>query len=144
LLSAVFLKERIFYMNIFKTSISSFDGRGAMEVTLKRPSILTLAKLGKIPNPLLGAATKLFEFAPKGESVSLKEIGEILHVVAEASLISPEYKKIKDDLTDEQLMEIYHYAKEGADGLEYFRCFREFSSPGNNGGGNEQSGERNA
>lgn len=131
-------------MNIYKTAISSFDGKGTMEVTLKRPSILSLAKLGKIPNSLLGAATRLFEFAPKSEKVSLKEIGEVLHVVAEASLIEPEYEKVKDDLTDEQLLEIYHYAKEGADGLEYFRCFREFSASGSGGNGIKQSGESDA
>lgn len=131
-------------MNEFCTHISSYDGKGAMSVILKRPSILSLAMAGKIPNPLLAAATKLFEFAPKGEAVSIKEIGQVLHIIAEASLISPSYDEIKDDLTDEQLMEIYHYAKEGADGLEYFRLFREFHK-GSDGVKDEQSGgEQNA
>lgn len=126
-------------MNEFSTYISSCDGRGTMSVTLRRPSILTLAMAGKIPNPLLAAATKLFDFAPKSEAASLKEIGQVMHIIAEASLISPSYDEIKDDLTDEQLMEIYHYAKEGADGLEYFRIFREFHK-GSDGGEREQSG----
>ena len=131
-------------MNIFKTSISSFDGKGSMAVTLKRPGILTLAKLGKIPNPLLGAATKLFEFAPQGEAVSIKEIGEILHIIAEASLVEPKYSEICDDLTDEQLMEIYHYVKEGADGLEYFRCLGKLSSCSDSGKNEQTGGKRNA
>jgi len=131
-------------MNIYKTSISSFDGKGSMPVTLKRPSILTLARLNKIPNPLLSAATSLFEFSSNSTTVSIKEIGEILHIIAEASLISPSYEEIKDDLTDEQLMEIYHYAKEGADGLECFRCFREFRSGSDDGKGEPSGGECDA
>ena len=129
-------------MNIFKTKISSFDGTGDMAVTLKRPSILTLAKLNKIPNPLLGAAAKLFDFSSGGDNATLKEIGEILHVVAEAALISPAYKEIKDSLTDEQLMEIYHYAKEGASALECFRSIRKLYSDGDDLKDEQQSGEQ--
>lgn len=131
-------------MNIFKTKISSFDGKGDMEVTLKRPSILSLAKLNKIPNPLLGAAAKLFDFTSAGESVSIKEIGEILHVVAEASFVEPLYEDIKDQLTDEQLMEIYHYAKEGASGLECFRGFRKLYSDSDRGQDHPAGGEQYA
>lgn len=128
-------------MNTFETTISSFDGRGVMAVTLKRPSVLTLAKLGKIPNPLLGAATKLFDFAPKGEGATLKELGEILHILAEASLVKPRYEEIADDLTDPQLMEIYHYVREGADGLEYFRCLGGISARGDGVGCDGVQGE---
>lgn len=131
-------------MNEICTSISSYDGRGEMSVILKRPSILSLAMSGKIPNPLLGAATRLFEFAPKDETVSIKEIGQVLHIIAEASLINPSYSEIKDQLTDEQLMEIYHYAKEGADGLEYFRHFREFHKGSDGGKGKQSGGEQYA
>ena len=131
-------------MNEFSTTITSFDGRGQMSVILKRPSILSLAKLGKIPNPLLASASKLFDFAPKSEEISLKEIGEILHIVAEATLILPTYHEVKDNLTDEQLMEIYRYAKEGADGLEYFRMFREFRKGGNGSDDGQSDGEQNA
>lgn len=113
-----------------------------MNVTLKRPSILTLAKLGKIPNPLLGAAAALFDFAKDGPLPSLKETGELLHVVAEASLVSPSYKEIKDSLTDEQLMEIYHYAKEGACALECFRGIRRIYSDGDGLPSQRQSGEQ--
>ena len=131
-------------MNKFATTISSYDGKSDMSVILKRPSILSLAMAGKIPNPLLAAATKLFEFAPKGEATSIKEIGQILHIVAEASLISPAYRDVKDELTDQQLMEIYHYAKEGADGLEYFRAFRGVHKSSDNGKGEQSGGEQNA
>ncbi len=120
-------------MNTFETTISSFDGRGDMAVILKRPSLLTLAKLGKIPNPLLGAATRLFDFAPKGDGVNIKEIGEILHILAEATLVKPAYSDIADSLTDRQLMEIYHYVREGADGLEYFRRLGGVSSRSDGG-----------
>lgn len=130
-------------MNEFCTTISSFDGKGHLSVILKRPSILSLAMAGKIPNPLLGAATKLFDFAPKSEPASIKEIGQVLHIIAEGSLLSPKYEEIKDDLTDEQLMEIYHYAKEGADGLEYFRAFRGVHKSSDDGKNKQSGGERN-
>ena len=129
-------------MNENCINISSFDGRGTMSVIVKRPSILTLATLGKIPNPLLSAAAKLFEFAPKSETPSIKEIGEILHIVAEASLVTPTYEELKDQLTDNQLMEIYHYAKGGADGLEYFRVLRELHKDSIGGKGKQHGGEQ--
>lgn len=129
-------------MNENCINISSYDGRETMSVIVKRPSILTLATLGKIPNPLLAAATKLFEFAPKSEIPSIKEIGEILHIVAEASLINPTYEEIKDQLTDNQLMEIYHYAKGGADGLEYFRIVRELHKDSVGSKGKQHGGEQ--
>lgn len=131
-------------MNEICVNISSYDGRDSMSVILKRPSILTLATLGKIPNPLLSAAAKLFEFAPKSEPASIKEIGEILHIVAEASLINPSYEEVRDQLTDTQLMEIYHYAKGGADGLEYFRVIRELHKDSIGGKSKQQPSERNA
>lgn len=131
-------------MNQFPTQITSFDGKGTMDVILKRPSILTLAKMGKIPNPLLSSAAKLFDFSPKGEEVSIKEIGEVLHIVAGACLVCPAYEEICNDLTDEQLMEIYHYAKEGADGLEYFRTFRGVHKSSNDCKNKQSGGEHNA
>lgn len=130
-------------MNEYCTKISSFDGLGSMDVILKRPSVLSLAMKGIIPNPLLSAAARLFDFAPKSQQASLKEIGEILHIIAEASLISPSYEDIKDSLTDTQLMEIYHYAKEGADGLECFRMLGELHSGNHGGKGEQHGGEQN-
>ena len=131
-------------MNEICVDISSYDGRGTMSIILKRPSILTLAMLGKIPNPLLSAAAKLFEFAPKDTPASIKEIGEILHIVAEAALINPSYTEVKDQLTDRQLMEIYHYAKEGADGLEYFRVISELHKSSIGGEDKQHGGKQNA
>lgn len=131
-------------MNEYKAKISSFDGRGDMDVVLKRPSVLSLAMAGKIPNPLLSAAARLFDFAPRGESANLKEIGEVLHIIASASLVEPAYDEIKDCLTDTQLTEIYHYAKEGADGLDYFRKFREFHKGGSDGKSKREVGKPNS
>ena len=130
-------------MNEFPAQLTSFDGKESMPVILKRPSILSLAMGGKIPNPLMSAASKLFDFSPKGEEVSLKEIGQVMHIVAEASLVSPAYDEIKDYLTDEQLMEIYHYAKEGADGLTYFRMFRGIHKSSDSGNDHQSTGEQN-
>ncbi|MBE7030287.1 MAG: hypothetical protein E7409_02535 [Ruminococcaceae bacterium] len=109
-------------MNRVKTVISAFDGCGEMEVTLRRPSVLSMARAGKIPNPLLGAVAKLFDFAGAGASEpSLSEIGETVHVIAQEALVEPAYEQVKEALTDCQLMEIYHFVKGGTAALACFR-----------------------
>ena len=114
-------------------TLSDFDGKGEMQVVARRPSILTLARLGKIPNPLLGAAAKLFSFGGKTAEPSLKEIADMLHIVAEATLMKPAYDAVKEQLTDDQLMELYQYAKGGVEALNCFRKLGGFFAGGTGG-----------
>lgn len=89
---------------------------------VKRPSLLTLCKIGAVPNTLLNAARKMFE----GEKIGdIKEYGEVLNIVAEKTLIEPAYEDIKYNLTDEQLTAIWNYMQYGVTALLPFRKLRE-------------------
>ena len=93
---------------------------------VKRPSLLVLAKTGKIPNSLLTAATSLF--MGKGDASAddkmLADMYDVCKVIAEATLIEPSFKDIEMagiDLTDEQIMSIFNYTQTGVKALESFR-----------------------
>lgn len=93
---------------------------------IRRPSMMKLAKEGKIPNVLLSAANDLFA----GSSMDvdnpdmLKEFGEVCYIICDAALISPtlaEIEKAGVELTDEQMIAIFNYSQAGAKSLETFR-----------------------
>lgn len=94
---------------------------------VRRPSLLVLAKRGKIPNSLLNAASSLFA---KGSNLDtsdpkmLEELHDVCKVICEASLIEPSMKTIEEagiELSDDQLMAIFSYTQTGAKALESFR-----------------------
>lgn len=124
--------------------ITDFYEDKDMEVTVKRPSILGLARSGKIPNPLMETVMQMFEFRAGGKEASLKEIGETLHIVAENCLVEPAYDEVKEQLTDEQLMELYHFAKGGVQELAFFRKVRRVFQDDSAGKANGTSRKRAA
>ena len=95
---------------------------------VRRPSMLVLAKQGKIPNTLLTAAGELF--SKGGASLDsdnenmLSDVYGICEVIARASLIQPTYDDIKNagmELSDDQIMAIFNYTQNGVKALESFR-----------------------
>lgn len=98
---------------------------------LKRPSLMVLMKNGKIPNSLLGEASKLFSGdKTKAEGNKLTDPSDtakmlnIMEVLAEAALVSPSYDEIKSsgvNLTDEQLLAIFNYTQSSIEDLKSFR-----------------------
>lgn len=95
---------------------------------MRRPSLLSLVKNGKIPNSLISAANEIFSQGIGSYDVdnqdSLKDMFGILDVICEASLVEPTYQQIKDaglELSDDQLMFIFSYAQQGVKALESFR-----------------------
>jgi len=99
-----------------------FDENTPFTARLKRPALLTLCKVGTIPNTLLATAQKIFEGEKHGD---IKNFSEVLHLVAESAMIEPEYDKVKNILTDEQLTAIFNYTQTGVLGLLPFRKLRE-------------------
>lgn len=96
---------------------------------LKRPSMMALAKSGKIPNSLLKAANSLFaegiseSFDAMDEDM-LTKCFDLLDIICEASFVEPAYSEIKAagiELTDEQYMFVFGYAQNGVRQLESFR-----------------------
>jgi len=97
---------------------------------LRRPSMMSLAKSGKIPNSLLDSASELFakgtlEQRPgKTDPEALTKMFEIVDVICDASFVEPTYKELVDnniELTDEQYMFVFNYTQVGNKSLETFR-----------------------
>lgn len=96
---------------------------------LRRPSMLTLAKSGKIPNELLISANSLFEDGAAGAFDSmnkdmLTKCFDLFDIICEASFVEPTYRQLKEagiELTDEQYMFVFGYAQNGVRQLESFR-----------------------
>lgn len=95
---------------------------------VRRPSMLVLAKQGKIPNSLLMTANELFSgggggIDPDNEKL-LSEMYDVCMIICEACLIEPSLKDIQDagmELSDDQIMAIFNYTQNGVKALESFR-----------------------
>lgn len=95
---------------------------------LKRPSILGMAKQGKIPNSLLVKANELFLQNDAGldaeEEDTMKQLYDVLDLIAKETLVEPTYEELKSvglELTDEQMMFLFNYSQQGVKALESFR-----------------------
>lgn len=94
---------------------------------LKRPSILGMAKRGKIPNSLLVKTNELFVQSGSldtEENSMMQEIYDVIDLIADETFVEPTYKEIKStgiELTDEQMMFIFNYSQQGVKALESFR-----------------------
>ena len=95
---------------------------------LRRPSLLVLAKSGKIPNQLLSSAGKLFAEGGSGldsdDESMLSKLYEVIEIIANAALVSPTLDEIKSvgmELSDNQLMAIFNYTQSGIQALDSFR-----------------------
>ena len=104
---------------------------------IRRPSILALAKSGKIPNSLLKTANGLFTGNPKDtvKESYLKDVFDVLDVVCEACFLEPTYRDLQEagiELTDDQYMFIFNYTQTGVMALDSFRRKQgRFASAGN-------------
>lgn len=97
---------------------------------LRRPSMLSLAKQGKIPNELLESASNLFVSGNvngnqlrKVDSSTLNKMFDIMDLICEASFIEPKYSELQKEgieLTDDQLTFVFQYSQMGVKSLENF------------------------
>lgn len=95
---------------------------------VRRPSMLVLAKMGKIPNSLMTTAGELFSKGGGGlDSDNENMLGDmynIMDIIATAALIQPSMEEIKSvglELSDDQMMAIFNYTQTGIKALESFR-----------------------
>lgn len=95
---------------------------------VRRPSMLVLAKSGKIPNTLLTAAGDLFSKGSSGldsdNERMLADMYDIMEVICKAALIEPTLDQIHNvglELSDDQMMAIFNYSQAGVKALESFR-----------------------
>jgi hypothetical protein len=104
--------------------LPDFEEGTPFNAKVRRLSLLHLAKAGKIPNELLGAARELFEGATKS---NLKNYADVIDIVIEIALVEPTYDDVKELLTDEQRIAIYNYTQLGVRGLLPFRKIKELN-----------------
>jgi len=95
---------------------------------VRRPSMLVLAKSGKIPNSLMSAASELFTKGGSDMDIDnpklLSDMYDVCHLIAESTLIEPTLADIEGvglTLTDDQLMAIFNYSQVGVQALDSFR-----------------------
>ena len=95
---------------------------------VRRPSMLVLAKQGKIPNTLLTAAGELFTKGGGGMDADnvemLGQVYDICKIICCAALVEPTMDDIESagmELSDDQLMAIFNYTQNGIKALEPFR-----------------------
>lgn len=94
---------------------------------LRRPSMLALARQGKIPNDLLNTATELFEGKSRENKVDtdlLRQLYDVIDILCEAAFVEPTYAEIKESgisLTDEQMIAVFNYTQSGVRALKPFR-----------------------
>ena len=118
-------------------------------VRLRRPSLLLLAREGKIPNALLGAAAKLFgEGLNSGDTgPAFKEMGEAMVYLAKAAMVEPTYEELEKaeiSLTDAQLTDIYLYTQKGVQSLDLFRALEGTKQGSESGKSAKQDAKRSA
>lgn len=94
---------------------------------MRRPSLLIMAKSGKIPNRLLSTATNLFNGGNDKNANTdslLSDTYDVCEAIAEAALVEPTLSDIKNsgiELSDNQLIAIFNYAQRGIEALDNFR-----------------------
>lgn len=106
--------------------LPSFSEDQPFVARLRRPSMMTLAKSGKIPNSLLNTANSLFmgKGIDSNNEGALKEVLSIVDILCDAAFVEPTYSQLKEagvELTDEQYMAVFNYTQQGVKALEPFR-----------------------
>lgn len=116
------------YANGTVVELPSFSEGQPFVARLKRPSLLSMVKQGKIPNTLLVRANELFVQTGAGfdveEESMMEQMFDVLELMASETFVEPTYDELKEagiQLTDEQLMFIFNYAQQGVRALESFR-----------------------
>ncbi len=95
---------------------------------LRRASLTGMIRAGRIDNPLMAAAQRLYEGSQSRASASFEEIIKVQRLVVKDALVEPSEAVLEEaglELTEQQVEQIYTYAIRGAKALEQFRAFTE-------------------
>ena len=104
--------------------ISDFSGEGTFNVEVRRPSLLTSATSGNIPNELIGDVNDLFFGKKEEKDIEMSKLKEIYDGIVKATLVSPSFEELVENdiqLTEVQIGELYKYVVGGVKELKYFR-----------------------
>ena len=113
-------------------NLGKFEDGTEFVAELKKPDLMQLAAERKIPNVLATEVVKLFNGKDKlakkvvaeDDAEALAQLGELMNVLAEASLVNPTYKQLQEiniELTQEMKMSIMMFTQGGVETLKNFR-----------------------
>lgn len=117
---------REFKDNTTTIEIPDFDGLENIEIEVKRPQLTSMMAQGKIPNHLLGLASKAIVEGFKLEEENkiedkAEEMVKWSGFYCEMCMVKPKYEEVKDYLTDDQIAAIFVWAITPVHRLRSFR-----------------------
>lgn len=95
---------------------------------LRRASLTGMIRAGKIPNPLIAAAQRLYEGGRSAAKATFEETAQVMRTVVAEALVEPKEAVLEEmglPLTEQQADAIYMYAVRGPKALEQFRAQQE-------------------
>ena len=91
---------------------------GGLTIMVQKPSLLAIARKGKIPNALMAEVSAMFGETTKNQKVTenlvndnFSDLVELVEAMCEAAVVEPKYADIKDYLSDEQKFEIFSFTQ---------------------------------
>lgn len=91
---------------------------------LRRASLTGMIRAGRIPNPLIAAAQRLYEGGRSASKATFEETAKVMRMVVAEALVEPKEAVLEEaglELTEQQTDAIYMYAIHGPKALEAFR-----------------------
>lgn len=104
--------------------LPGFEPGSTVRFCLRRANLRELARGGRIPNPLLPAAQRLYEGAQSTARASFAEVARVMDEVVSSAMVEPTMGQLRDagvELTEEQFGLIWAYSQKGVAALETFR-----------------------
>ena len=104
-------------------ALRGWDDETPFVCRVRRSSLRVMITAGKIPNPLMAAAQKLYEGQASRATASITDMLRVMERVVEDALVEPKLAEIKEaglELTEEQFGAIFNYAQSGVKAVEPF------------------------
>ena len=124
--------------------LPGFDPDTAVYFKVRRANLRSMVKAGKVPNPLLAAAQRLYEGAESKAKTSFGEIVKVMNLVVGSAMLEPTMADLDDagiELTEDQFGMLWAYSQRGASALIPFRGKPSRSPADPNGKGVEDEAE---
>jgi len=115
--------------------IPGYSPDETVKVQVQKPRLMTMMMQGKIPNPLMGIATRMVSGGTAKGEVATKDVLQFYELYCLACLVSPTYEEFKDIMTDEQMLAIFNWAMGDAQKMSSFRPDKEDGPVGGHGEG---------
>ena len=127
--------------------LSGWAGDTPFVARLRRASLSGMIRAGKIDNPLMAAAQRLYEGPRCRANATFEDVIKVQRLVVKEALVEPSEAVLEEaglELTEQQVEQIYTYAIRGAKALEQFRALAENRDADTHGDTKQGEAERAA